>query len=251
MFGLPFFSRFVQQHSFYLSVCAVALLVELWFPSVILLFILTFNVFPICENLHCSDATWLFISTVYFHLLETTSFKCNFTFYIEAWCIFDFAYTFDLLCYAYILHPFSKFWYTFGLLVVYFRVTFGTVFGFNTCLCCILYCIALCNHHNAIVSLPLYEAFYILDLLYVGFDYSYVLVYGSSSSNSLSSFFCLAQYFTPYFWYTFIPWKYTIASYNFNFVYIFKYFWILFNIFGFFLSHIIIYFLIPLYLFVH
>ena len=105
--------------------------------------------FPFCENLHCSDATWLFISTVYFHLLETTSFKCNFTFYIEAWCIFDFAYTFDLLCYAYILHPFSKFWYTFGLLVVYFRVTFGTVFGFKTCLCCILYCIALYNHHNA------------------------------------------------------------------------------------------------------
>ena len=91
---------------------------------------------------------------------------------------------------------FFEFWYTFGLLVVYFRVTFGTVFGFNTCLCCILYCIALCNHHNAIVSLPLYEAFYILDLLYVGFDYSYVLVYGSSSSNSLSSFLSCSVFYT-------------------------------------------------------
>ena len=51
---------------------------------------------------------------------------------------------------------FFEFWYTFGLLVVYFRVTFGTVFGCNTCLCCILYCIVLCNHHNAIVSLTAY-----------------------------------------------------------------------------------------------
>ena len=51
----------------------------------------------------------------------------------------------------------------------------------------------------------LHDAFYILDLLYVGFNYSYVLVYGSSSSNSLSLFFCLAQYNPQYFWYTFIP----------------------------------------------
>ena len=182
-------------------------------------------------KLHLSNATLLFILKLGAYLTLRTRLTY---FAMHIFCIF-----------------FFEFWYTSGLRVVYFRVTFGTVFGFNTCLCCILYCIALCNHHNAIVSLPLYEVFYILDLLYVGFDYSYVLVYGSSSSNSLSSFFCLAQYFTPYFWYTFIPWKYTIAFYNFNFVYIFKYFWILFNFFEFVLSHIIIYFLIPIYLFVH
>ena len=50
-----------------------------------------------------------------------------------------------------------EFWYTFGLLVVYFRVTFGTVFGFNTCLCCILYCIAFHNHHNAHIVFNLHS----------------------------------------------------------------------------------------------
>ena len=43
--GHQFLSRFFQQHSRLWFYCAVALLVELWFPSVILLFILTFNVF--------------------------------------------------------------------------------------------------------------------------------------------------------------------------------------------------------------
>ena len=67
-------------------------------------------------------------------------------------------------------------------------VTFGTVFGFNTCLCCIVCCIALCNRHNVQVSLIPYTTFYYsLYLLYVGFNCSCMLVYGSSSSsNSLS-----------------------------------------------------------------
>ena len=44
------FFEVLQQHSFILSVCAVAVLVELWFLSVILLFILTINVFPIVKT---------------------------------------------------------------------------------------------------------------------------------------------------------------------------------------------------------
>ena len=43
--GHQFCFEIFQQHSFILSVCAVAVLVELWFLSVVLLFILTFNVF--------------------------------------------------------------------------------------------------------------------------------------------------------------------------------------------------------------
>ena len=130
-----------------MSVCAVAVLVELWFLSVILLFILTFNVFPICENLHCSDANWLFILTVYFHLLETTSFQCNFPVHIEAWCIFDFAYTFSL-------HPFFEFWYASGLLVVYLRYFWYSLWlQYMFVLHIVLYCFVTITTH---ILFPIY-----------------------------------------------------------------------------------------------
>ena len=142
------------------------------------------------------------------------------------------------------LHPFF-------LILVHFRVTCGILSGYfwyslwlqyMFVLHLVLYCFVQPSQRECFIPF-LHDAFYILDLLSVGFNYNYVLVYGSSSSsNSLSLFFCLAQYNPQYFWYTFIPWKYTIDSYSFNFVYIFKYF---FNstkyILKVFLSHIVIY----------
>ena len=109
---------------------------------------------------------------------KPTLFRCNLTFHIDSLLSssgnyifqmqFYFLYWslvhvwlcvhvwFTLLCIYYAFF-FFEFWYTFGLLVVYFRVTFGTVFGFNTCLCCILYCIAFHNHHNAHIVFNLHS----------------------------------------------------------------------------------------------
>ena len=109
-----------------------------------------------------------------------------FTFYIEAWCIFDFAYTFDLLCCAYILHLFildfgtlsGYLWYTFGLLLV------QSLASIHVCVasCIVLLCATITTRqfHSLFMKLFTFWIFYMLVLITAMCQYMVVVVVTAS-----------------------------------------------------------------------